>query len=91
MYCISLLVTPESDEHLNSPKTVAPESNTKVTRTSELIARQRSFWSIKQILLVSNIDQLMLGSNELNVLFKKASQRPCLGLHLLQTLVSEPS
>ena len=43
MYCISLLVTPESDEHLNSPKTVAPESNTKVTRTSELIARQRSF------------------------------------------------
>ena len=32
----------------------------------------------------------MLGSNGLNVLSKKASQRPCLGLHLLQTLVSEP-
>ena len=34
----------------------------------------------------------MLGSNGLNVLSEKASQRPCLhvGLHLLQTLVSEP-
>lgn len=32
----------------------------------------------------------MLGSNGLNVLSKKASQRPCLGLHLLQSLVSEP-
>lgn len=90
MYFISWLVTPESDKHLISPKTVAPESNIKVARTSELIARQRSSWSIKQILIVSNIGQLMLGSNGLNVLSKKASQRPCLGLHLLQTLVSEP-
>ena len=30
-------MTPESDQHLNSPYNIAPESNIKVKRTKEMI------------------------------------------------------